>query len=132
MRKAVGGALFNDGKLLLLKRSLDRKTWPGVWEIHGGKIEAGESDGEALVREFIEETGLKIECVDKYYTFHYDYAGTPAEENDYFVFSEDFEVIISDEHTEYCWATKSDAEKLPMSPDMKKSVLAAFEMAHKL
>jgi ADP-ribose pyrophosphatase YjhB (NUDIX family) len=33
----------------------------GLWSIPGGRIEPGESDAEAVVREMIEETGLTVE-----------------------------------------------------------------------
>ena len=33
----------------------------GLWSIPGGRIEAGETDAEALVREMLEETNLTVE-----------------------------------------------------------------------
>src|SRR5690348_4324333 len=33
----------------------------GLWSIPGGRIEPGETDAEAVVREMIEETGLTVE-----------------------------------------------------------------------
>ena len=33
----------------------------GLWSIPGGRIEPGETDAEALVREMFEETGLAVE-----------------------------------------------------------------------
>ncbi|HEY0196692.1 MAG TPA: NUDIX domain-containing protein [Methanobacterium sp.] len=49
-----------DGKILILKRSVDSKTNPGKWELPGGKVDQGEPFDEALIREVYEETGLKI------------------------------------------------------------------------
>jgi 8-oxo-dGTP diphosphatase len=34
----------------------------GLWSIPGGRIEPGESDEEAVVREIREETGLHVTC----------------------------------------------------------------------
>jgi 8-oxo-dGTP diphosphatase len=34
----------------------------GLWSIPGGRIEPGESDEQALVREVWEETGLEVTC----------------------------------------------------------------------
>jgi 8-oxo-dGTP pyrophosphatase MutT (NUDIX family) len=34
----------------------------GLWSIPGGRIEAGESDAAAVVREVREETGLQVSC----------------------------------------------------------------------
>lgn len=50
----------DDGKILILKRSVDSKTNPGKWELPGGKVDQGEPFDQALIREVYEETGLKI------------------------------------------------------------------------
>ncbi len=49
-----------DGKILILKRSVDSKTNPGRWELPGGKVDQGEPFDKALIREVFEETQLKI------------------------------------------------------------------------
>lgn len=49
-----------DGKILILKRSVDSKTNPGRWELPGGKVDQGEPFDKALVREVFEETQLNI------------------------------------------------------------------------
>ncbi|MBI2583448.1 MAG: NUDIX domain-containing protein [Candidatus Aenigmarchaeota archaeon] len=127
MRQAVGGALFNNGKLLVVKRVASEIMRPNDWEIPGGKNEEGESDGEALRREFIEETQIKVNVKERYHTFHYDYKGEPAEENDYFVASDSYDVKIGpQEHSEFRWVTKDEARALKMSAEMKKSVMKAF------
>ena len=51
----TSGILHNSGKILLQRRA-DR----GTWGLPGGAIELGESAAEALVREFYEETGIKV------------------------------------------------------------------------
>ena len=55
------GAVVTDGKgrLLMIKRG--REPGAGLWSIPGGRIEAGETDAEALVREMLEETNLAVE-----------------------------------------------------------------------
>ena len=50
-----GGILQKSGRILLQRRS-DK----GTWGIPGGAIELGESATEALIREYYEETGIKI------------------------------------------------------------------------
>jgi 8-oxo-dGTP diphosphatase len=54
------GAVIKDGagRLLLIKRG--HEPGKGLWSIPGGRIEAGESDAAALVREVREETGLLV------------------------------------------------------------------------
>lgn len=43
-----------------------RGTEPGrgLWSVPGGRVEPGESDREAVVRELAEETGLVVEAGD--------------------------------------------------------------------
>jgi len=55
------GAIVADGRgrLLMIKRG--HEPGAGLWSIPGGRIEPGETDAEAVVREMIEETGLTVE-----------------------------------------------------------------------
>ena len=80
MIRTVGGALFKDSRLLIMKRVSSRKVWPGLWEIPGGRLEKGETDEEALVREFLEETGIKIKVLRKYHAVSYAYEENMAQQ----------------------------------------------------
>lgn len=46
---------------LVVRRSCHSKHWPGYWDLPGGKVDPSETVDAALRREFIEETGLKVE-----------------------------------------------------------------------
>src|SRR5882757_9899539 len=59
---AVSGAIFRDGKLLLVRRA--RSPGKGLYSLPGGRVEFGESLHQALHREVDEETALKIEIAD--------------------------------------------------------------------
>lgn len=48
------------GRVLAARRSLTQSL-PLKWEFPGGKVESGESEAEALVREINEELGIGIE-----------------------------------------------------------------------
>lgn len=48
-----------DGSFLLAQRPAD-KIWAGYWEFPGGKVEAGETAHDALIRELHEELGIEV------------------------------------------------------------------------
>jgi 8-oxo-dGTP diphosphatase len=56
------GAVIRDGagRLLLIKRR--NEPGAGLWSLPGGRIEPGETDEQAVVREVREETGLAVTC----------------------------------------------------------------------
>ncbi|WP_075181932.1 pyrimidine (deoxy)nucleoside triphosphate diphosphatase [Pantoea sp. 1.19] len=53
----VAGIITRDGRLLLAQRPSGGDQ-PGLWEFPGGKVEAGESQQDALRRELTEELGI--------------------------------------------------------------------------
>lgn len=56
----VRAVIFDDqGRVLLLKRSMRSRNYPGKWEFPGGKVDPGERFDDALVREVREEIGLE-------------------------------------------------------------------------
>lgn len=57
----VGALISNSqGRLLVQKRSPDRKLFPNCWDIIGGHVESGETLTTALAREIREETGWEL------------------------------------------------------------------------
>ena len=75
----VAAALMNaDHKILFAERP-QGKSMAGLWEFPGGKVEAGETPEQALVREMFEELNIVIDPKDlepltfashEYDTFH--------------------------------------------------------------
>jgi 8-oxo-dGTP pyrophosphatase MutT (NUDIX family) len=57
-RMSVEAVIFDPaGRVLLVRQGRDR----GDWELPGGKVKKRESLPEAIVREILEETGIKVE-----------------------------------------------------------------------
>ncbi|MBC6450389.1 NUDIX hydrolase [Actinokineospora xionganensis] len=57
--RCVGGIVGDSsGRLLLIRRANDPGR--GQWSLPGGRVESGEADDVALVRELQEETGLTV------------------------------------------------------------------------
>ncbi|BBO99552.1 Nudix family hydrolase [Sulfuriferula nivalis] len=70
---AAAAIIRPDGQFLLASRPAD-KPYAGYWEFPGGKIEAGESAHQALVRELEEELGIHITQATPWITRTHEYA----------------------------------------------------------
>jgi 8-oxo-dGTP diphosphatase len=69
--EVVAAIIHRDGRILATQRGYGE--WKGMWEFPGGKMEAGETEEEAIVREIREELNVGI-CVErKVCTVEYDY-----------------------------------------------------------
>lgn len=69
---AAGVIVRGDGRFLLGQRAPDT-FYPGYWEFPGGKVEAGESPAQALVRELDEELGIRVSRLHPWITREHDY-----------------------------------------------------------
>ena len=59
MKQEVAAALIVESqKILLGLRAPTRTSYPNVWDVFGGHIEAGEEPHQTLVRELQEELGI--------------------------------------------------------------------------
>lgn len=59
---AVSAVVIRDGRLLMVKRKGEPAA--GRWSLPGGRVEAGETLHDALLREVLEETNAAITTVD--------------------------------------------------------------------
>ncbi len=60
----VGAAVWRRGRLLAARRSAP-SSLAGGWELPGGKVDPGESDEQALLREIREELGVDVQLGDR-------------------------------------------------------------------
>jgi 8-oxo-dGTP diphosphatase len=60
----VGAALVRDGRVLASRRT-EPPRLAGLWEFPGGKVEPGETDAQALVRELREELQVEVEVGER-------------------------------------------------------------------
>jgi 8-oxo-dGTP diphosphatase len=70
--KVVGAVVVRDGRVLCAQRG-PSGTLAGQWEFPGGKLEAGESPTEALVREIREELSCEISISSEVTTTSHEY-----------------------------------------------------------
>lgn len=107
-----------DGRVLLIKISNPKKKY---WDLPGGRMQKESTIEETLRREIQEETGIvDIQDVKPLTTF-ITHIRLPINQDQtsglvFFVYScllaKKCEIVLSDEHTEYKWATPEEAATL--------------------
>jgi 8-oxo-dGTP diphosphatase len=71
--RVVGAMLQNaEGRYLITQRP-PKATLPLLWEVPGGRVEEGESDEQALVREIREEMGVEVVVTEQALHTHHEY-----------------------------------------------------------
>jgi 8-oxo-dGTP diphosphatase len=74
MTIVVAGILERDDKTLICRRRADGPH-PLKWEFPGGKLEPGESPGQALTRELREELGIEAQAGSELMRYQFAYPG---------------------------------------------------------
>jgi 8-oxo-dGTP diphosphatase len=120
--------ILKNNKLLILKRSENKKVLPGYYEMPGGGIEFGESPEEAIKREIKEETGLETKILNPYCTFSDVINNKQYIDIQFYakIIGED-DVKLSDEHTEYKWISRDEINNYKFSDQMKEVILKGFD-----
>jgi len=70
----VAAIIFNSQNKILITKRPEGFHLAGLWEFPGGKIEDGEKEIDALVREIKEETALDINVGDLFWRETVDYS----------------------------------------------------------
>lgn len=72
--RVVGAAIIRDGKVLVAQRPYSEIPYKSLkWEFPGGKIEAGESESDAIRREIKEELECTIDVDSLLPEMEYEY-----------------------------------------------------------
>lgn len=127
---AITAIIIKDGTYLVTRRSPNKKRFPGMWTVPGGRMEAKDytalpKDTEAywynvleraLVREVKEEVGLditKVEYLTSLATVHQD--GSPSIVISCIAQYAGGEVTLQPEECdEYRWVSTEEAKALPL------------------
>ncbi|MFQ1952426.1 NUDIX hydrolase [Aeromonas veronii] len=120
--KAVSGVALTtvDGetRLLVMKR-----VKGGFWCHVAGTVEAGETGWQTIIREFGEETGIKVTELynGQYLEQFYEASLNTVEVVPVFVVycPANQAVTLNDEHTEYRWCSLTEAKALVSFPGQK-------------
>ncbi len=125
---ATGIAVFQDGKILVVRRKSDDDFLPGAWELPGGGVEDGETIKQGAARELLEETGLKIDKVLGMFD-GFDYT-TPTKlkirQINYKVTAKPSDIKLT-EHDMYKWITFEDLPQLEATKLMADCIGKAFK-----
>lgn len=127
---AITAIIIKDGKYLITRRSPNKKRFPGMWTVPGGRLEAKDylalpKDTEfywynvlerVLVREVMEEVGLTIKNVEyltSLATVHQD--GSPSIVISCIADYVDGEVVLQQEEAdEYKWVSTEESKNYPL------------------
>ena len=94
--------------------------WRGTWGVPGGKVEYGETLEQATIREFAEETGLKLTDLRFVQTqqavlspeFHKDAHMLLC---DFLARTEQTEIVPNEEIVQWAWVSLADALTYPLN-----------------
>jgi len=107
------GAVIRDeaGRILLIKRG--HEPGKGLWSVPGGRIESGETDEQAVIREVREETGLEVECGPLLGAIERPgLAGTILQISDYRAVVTGGDLAAGDDAADARWLTLHEASEL--------------------
>jgi len=114
---AIAIVLSEKSLVLIAKRPKD-KSYGGLWEFPGGKLEIGESPSDAAKRELREELGIHIDVSVELEPF--DHAIDSGKLLRFYplICRHLNDEVTPTEHTEFLWAKPSDLSKFKFAaPD---------------
>ncbi len=99
----VVAAVAVRGDLVFAAKRAAHKSAPGKWEFPGGKVDAGETPDEALIREIYEEFGVPIRVLKPFHRCT-TVVGAQGIDLDSYLCSFDLEnPLSSSDHDEISW-----------------------------
>lgn len=116
--EVVAAIIKKDDKIFATQRGYGE--FKGYWEFPGGKIESGETPGQALIREIQEELNVDIEIGELIETVDYDYPHFHLTLHCFLckIISGELKLV---EHEDSRWLTKEtldEVEWLPADKDL--------------
>ena len=115
--------LLNDNKALILKRGSTAPWMPNKWSLVGGGIEEGENPKEAIIRECLEEIGLKPNNVS------FDHKIMTVDTGEIYYFYGELEsqnIKLDYENSNYKFITKDEINNYDFVPYIKEFILSVF------
>jgi 8-oxo-dGTP diphosphatase len=122
--RSVAGIARRGGKYFVGRRAMGG-AMGGRWEFPGGKVEEGESDAEALRREWQEEFGIPITVGAALAAARFEHKGRSYELTAYEVSFEGEPAFLA-EHSEWAWMGLEALEALEFA-DSDRRLLAGLK-----
>jgi len=108
----VAAVIIEDNKILCMQRKESKYDYISLkWEFPGGKIEKGENERQALIREIKEELNLEIEIKGKLLTVEHQYPDFALTMHTFLCQPLANELTLN-EHIAFKWLSKEDIEQL--------------------
>lgn len=117
-RHSVAG-IVRDGSRVFVARRIPGGDMGGKWEFPGGKVESGESDSDALIREYLEEFGVPVRVGKLLASAQFEHRQNRHALRAYEVFFEALDFTLT-EHTEWRWIPFRDLGTLEFADSDKK------------
>lgn len=114
MSNSVACIIYKDGKVLVAHR-IPKGDMGSRWEFPGGKVDEGENDKMAIIREMREEFGVKAFPGEKITSCYFFHKNKKCFLNAYSVQLEHDGIekpYVLTEHTEYKWINPKEIENL--------------------
>lgn len=112
--------LNSKGEMLILKRA-NAKVFNNYWDVPGGKVEENDTLFEAISREILEETALKLKEITAILTtskFTGSYHDKPIILRNIYLCKATGIVKLSHEHSEFKWINPEDVVKYEFPDDL--------------
>ena len=129
-RAVYGFIIDRNLNVLLQKRSLNKKLWPGKWDVTvGGHVESGEFGLQTIIRECKEELGITIDLsnIELILSFKrkFDFV-------DVWLVKQDIDisniVLQEEEVSEVKWSSIDEIRELMKTDKLAKSIEIYFDM----
>jgi len=119
--------LREDGAVLLVQRA--HPPGVGTWTFPGGKVEAGETLEQAVAREVLEETGLRVVAVALVETLVLEREGFAYRISDFLCRAEKvLEPRASDDALAARWVLPHEIDALGLTPEVLRVIARAREL----
>jgi 8-oxo-dGTP diphosphatase len=120
--RCVGAIVHDpDGRLLLIRRG--REPALGLWSLPGGRVEPGEDDATAVIREVAEETGLVVAAGGRIGWVVRDAPGGDLYEiHDYACTVTSGQARAADDADDAGWFTPAELAGLPTTPGLVEAL----------